>query len=74
MRLSRRFPPFFLRALRLLLDDDELEASELDELVDDDCSLFGAKSLAIWQRLKRVMDAQKSEEVVMRQHGDTSGR
>ena len=26
----------------------------------------GAKSLAIWQRLKRVTDAQKSEKVVMR--------
>ena len=36
--------------------------------------LVGAKSLAIWQRLKRVTDAQKSEGVVTRQDGDTSGR
>jgi len=35
---------------------------------------IGAKSLAIWQRLTRVTDAQKSEGVVTRQDGDTSGR
>ena len=35
LRLSRRLPPLLFRALRLLLDDDELEPSELDELADE---------------------------------------